>query len=72
MSQCCAQCAHWKKLVDTRQSYGICTVKVEDIPLPDPMKRILLPYQDMFGAVAPDAGKSCRHFVQFIATQPKG
>lgn len=70
MSQCCAQCAYWKKLVDTRQSYGICSVIVKDIPMPDPMKQILLPYGNMFGSTSPTAGSTCSYFCQFIATKP--
>lgn len=69
--QNCSQCHHWKKLVNTKESWGICTVKVKDLQIPDPMRRILEPYRDMFGSTDPNGGKDCQCFIQFIQTKSK-
>ena len=68
--QRCDRCHYWKKLVNTNESYGACTFPTSAAILPDPMRRIVEPYRDMFGSTAPDAGVNCRTFHLYIAPIP--
>ena len=58
----CAACIHWKKLVDTNESYGTCDLKLEDLFIPTWAYRVLKRHGNNFGSLHPDGGKDCGIF----------